>query len=1496
MISLASTLLILAIKAQDSLLIENVLPIDKVSILPFTLLGRSERLDSKPEKGVIYPTCSSKWDRSIELKTEQAFRMRTPPENATYTFLDYFDLRTERECFAATYYYDKLNQRLVKYPRQGQVFESLDFTDSVSYPLNLDGCSQVHVLPYYEFQSNGLLEGLYCLEGPNLIYLTTTKSKTTEWRRSRISEDDGYPEDLQLLPRFGRVIFNSSYTVGWMHRTPRELSVEEQLQSNSSSRELLLVAFSSALPGLTEKLINLPVPEVEGQDSTAGSTKLHQVKIYPQTYVGSLALFHYSGIQTTDKGSFTFWVDCLIDTTSFVISNCKNLVVVPSSQIVELRSVTNAANIPTGASSKFIFELLLSDKLYQVEYTAVLDSKQVRQITNLKSLQKQHPGAEASGGLNVEAKLKSAGVLELWTQGEKDARRFCFYEIAMRLPGSASVIYVPFYSQTNAWIGRSHAESKYFVEFNPEGAMEFYTPFQQTRVTFDLIKQDAQPKLGDDKLVVSLFYHNETVAKQVAIATTFKFFKQKIDISGQRFNSLPIMVSTSKAAQLNINWLDVDSPRFLVSTNSSSYRLQGVDASRLEYYLPHPSNPQLFLKMNLSYVTGNQDQLFDIKGQVSYNCRVYTTTESGTSKLLCKSETNFSGRYTPPNCQKVLAYHLSERRFVYFCEVLRTDEMLDYCYMMVDIDNQKFNQRCFGTHAAGDNQQVMLLNDDDYTYFFYLEFGTVKGYFRAWTFKQNPFQFTAGQQDVMSFNSFFLENEIDDQGVSQRRIAIGLVRRTSYSVAEANMTHIKTFGVPVPRLKDDPASCFCDLKYNTIYSRKGDIVLFDEDHKTELTLYSDSEDLRFDTMLCLDRLRAVVFWTGKNTLTKYYLIIRSHPDLRKMRNQRQALFQSSSLPLKIHGMNFYVEESYLYLIDVKRGPLMVNLEKPNIIVQWTDDSPENKLQLFLGDPSNPLAQANTTLTLELLTEKAEYVFNNLYAANKNADGEWNITYHPLQGETKGHFWKIEVKGDLDATGKTKITHRFDQFLIAEPDDDPTIGDGPNGMNFNAYSHYELFDCYINSTALVLTKPISQEVLGSFNITGLSIVDMLAVGKRAAKDNYWILLKENVVGSFALRFLTFTMNGEEEDPTADISDRIVSDLDPTNKDFKAYSASNVPVIGYMDLIHHSSLTVMVESCDPLIVFADMFVEYYELVGTQEDSSDSNVYLLYARSDLENLVLKKIDTKNCKVQDLILSGASGQAKYFTTATCQVAKGQLPHFTCVLAGTKVVWFDLVINPETLEASLKAVQEYYPYKNLRAEQVVLNNDPKDGFFAIRGTRLNHHLPHDRGGVMYFHRPSKNTNKYGQGGLLDIDMITLGIGSDYTIALSDNRTLIVDGDDTVLFYRLQDPALEAHSLVDREKKQKLQVYVYGHSVKGLALEEEPEKEAPKRSPHYSRKTVIIAGVAILTALVLLAVSVVAWVRKTAYDSGEPDQPYRKPLEPDLHASNKTSFMRDDLL
>ena len=862
--------------------------------------------------------------------------------------------------------------------------------------------------------------------------------------------------------------------------------------------------------------------------------------------------------------------------------------------------------------------------------------------------------------------------------------------------------------------------------------------------------------------------------------------------------------------------------------------------------------------------------------------------------MLEKTETNFTQRYTPPNCNSVLAYHLSERRFVYFCEVLRTDEMLDYCYMMVDIDNQKFDQRCFGTHSQGDSQQVMLLNDDDYTYFFYLEFGTVKAYFRAWSFKETPYQFAAGNKDVLNFNAYFLENELDDQGNAGKRIAINLVKQTSFSVVEANLTHTKTFGVLVPRESSDPKSCFCDLKYNTIYSNKGDIILFDEDTRSEISLYRTSEDMAFDTMLCLDRLRAIVFWNGRSEGTKYYIIIRSHPNLKAMRNQRQALFQSSGLPAKIEGMNYYVEESFLYLIDVKTGPLMVNLERPTTVIQW-DITPENKLKLFLGDPSNALVHVERQLTFELLPEKAESVFNELYSANKNSYGEWNITYQPLQGNPRGHFWKIEVKGDLIATGKTKITHRFDQFQISEEDDDPTVGDGPNGMNFNAYAHYELFDCYINSTALVITKPITHEVLDSFNIAGLSIVDMLAVGKRQPDNRFWILLKENVVGSFALRFLSFTLNPDvEEEP--EISDRIVSDLDPTNKDFKGYSASNVPVISYMDLVHHSSLTVMVESCDPLIIFTDDFVEYYELMGTEEDSSDPNVYLLYAKSDSESMILKKIDTKNCKVSNMILVGSATQAKYFTTGSCQVVKAKIPYFTCVFAGSKVIWYDLVIDFDTSEATLKLVAEYYPYKNMRAEQVVINNDPKEGFFAIRGTRINHHMPHDRGGVLFYQRPGKVVNKYGQGGLLDIDMINLGIGSDYVIALSSNQTVIIDGDDTVLFYQVEEPTLEAHSLVEKEKRQKLQVYIYGHSVKGLTLQEEPEKESPKRTAHYSTRTIVIVGLVIITTVILIAIAVVTWVRKTTYDADDPDQPYRKPADLDINQSNKTSFMKDDLL
>src|SRR3990167_820175 len=217
LISCTLAICLSVIECQDKILVEEVLPIDKVSVLPFSLLNRAERLSANPEKGIVYPTCSSKWDSTVSLKTEPAFRFRTPARNDTFTFLDYFDIRTDREYFAVTYYYDQTAQKFTKYQRQGEHFEQLDYNAGVGYSVSLESCGVIYVLPYYEFQSNGMLEGVYCLEGNNLIYLTTTKTKTSEWRRSRISEQDEYPDDLHLLSRFGREVFNYSYTVAWMH-------------------------------------------------------------------------------------------------------------------------------------------------------------------------------------------------------------------------------------------------------------------------------------------------------------------------------------------------------------------------------------------------------------------------------------------------------------------------------------------------------------------------------------------------------------------------------------------------------------------------------------------------------------------------------------------------------------------------------------------------------------------------------------------------------------------------------------------------------------------------------------------------------------------------------------------------------------------------------------------------------------------------------------------------------------------------------------------------------------------------------------------------------------------------------------------------------------------------------------------------------------------------------------------------------------------------------
>jgi hypothetical protein len=339
---------------------------------------------------------------------------------------------------------------------------------------------------------------------------------------------------------------------------------------------------------------------------------------------------------------------------------------------------------------------------------------------------------------------------------------------------------------------------------------------------------------------------------------------------------------------------------------------------------------------------------------------------------------------------------------------------------------------------------------------------------------------------------------------------------------------------------------------------------------------------------------------------------------------------------------------------------------------------------------------------------------------------------------------------------------------------------------------------------------------------------------------------------AVTFTFYASNGTIEGPL--VRSQLRHDLDSSDEDFTAEWTNGFLAYGYIRTTRNDTLEIYAPSCSndkPMI--SDNYVENFELM-THSDSPKlmASILTIYWRNDQSHLTMKRIDRNTCEVKTINILNEPVSAIYFRKGDCRKANAASMSFECLMAGTKIAWLTFTISDDLNSATVKLQGEYFPYMNMLINQVFVNPAANPPYFLITGRRPNHLHLHDGGGILYY---EKNV-KFSRGGLLDMDLVDSGISDNFKIQVSKNGTLIVNGNENVLFYNLHEPVLKGHSLVEKEKRHQLKLLVFAWDMFNLGLEQVAMPPEPGRKSSRSSTTVyIILGsisVVVLAAGIIL--------------------------------------------
>ena len=141
---------------------------------------------------------------------------------------------------------------------------------------------------------------------------------------------------------------------------------------------------------------------------------------------------------------------------------------------------------------------------------------------------------------------------------------------------------------------------------------------------------------------------------------------------------------------------------------------------------------------------------------------------------------------------------------------------------------------------------------------------------------------------------------------------------------------------------------------------------------------------------------------------------------------------------------------------------------------------------------------------------------------------------------------------------------------------------------------------------------------------------------------------------------------------------------------------------------------------------------------------------------------------------------------------------------------------------------------------------------------------------MLYFERNKSRALNHASGGVPGVQLISYGLGLDFTVDISSNNSIILDGGDTVAFFSVEDPTMTAHSLVEKEKKNSIEVYLFGWGLNQTKLTQRPPGPPAKKKSSKSLPVVLCIIGGLVVGSVLVVCLLINCVKKHISQNAEP--------------------------
>lgn len=1390
--------------------------------------------------GMIFAYRSKNWPKAVTPINAPVF-VRKFEIKKDMKLLDSFDAPDIATPFIVIYMTGYIKNKLVldKILIRGAAMVRETQTSTMSVIVD-EECLKVHVIGFIDVQHSDTDEILYCFTQDSLRKKLFIFSDFQEWKDS-----DFKHTNISLFSEsssFQRITLSPFKSLHYMYLKPASTALPDELIKQKANNTDVLFMITESLKSPYEKIVNLQ----DGLDATFGKNT-YEISVItyvvvqppPLQAATETATFNlqFTGV-TTDNQSIV--VDCLLNLANWTVNDCFFMVnaKIDAKYVLQIRPVGFHTVLGEG---RYTFELLRRQSISVVMFTQKVDVHNKRTVSFIENLEsKGNPFLEACGDPLVGIEVISSGSRRYFLSSAKKENDHQLFVEGLR-PYKSSIV---LYNQPHTLYYMSMSGE--FIGITDLGFIYYYSV--NTHMLSVDLKVAAIESNYMNPLKITVPFHNDTSRTQGSISLNYNILDKKFQLNGILPRNFPIQKAVFKFNKIDINWLTLGGPLFTLNnhdTNAGDISIEQVDASRLQYFTF--SYEVGFVPIDLDVKIGTVHGLFDIKDKQLYNCRVVGYQENTrVQNCLCNKEENFNATIEDIDCQHLLSYSLTEEKLSFMCDnSIKRDPLQkkQYCYHMIDFYNKKYYDNCFGRHQLPGQTKIIMNNY--YTYFLANEEGTLKGVYRDWNFTDTEV-IDLKSNDVSSFGATYTINNYKPDSVPDIQISIAF--HTHYGVVSLNQGNLvrEYISNTLPRTEDiNPA--ICSMKSVDVYSRQGQIVITDSTRE-EYALFGSQlsddiklTDLKFETMFCVNPLVTIIFWTNDSisSNTRYYTVLRDDSLVHRSRYSRSMLYIAEGLPTDLGDSSFYVDEGILYLTgNAKLGPITLNLRIPNVYLKWTKEL-DTKLPLTLKDQAEPSNYLNYDMTFLPIDTIQQMQFNTRYDASK-MNAEWNITYKPLNESSEGHFWKVEPNGTEKILAKFENTHRFMTIDIQD------IKEGEK-IKYKAYLNSDLYDIRMNRTTIVFFEPLTNEEICKFPLKN-DVVSIVSVDS-ILNNIHTIVYRDNLLGSHSLKQISYVY---KDGNMSEVSEAMLltKGLDSTDEQFKAIWVDGRLVTTYIRATRNDSMVILAPNCsNDRSLYIDQYVENHEVLYNPNSSKLKYFFgVLYWRNDMTTVQVIKVDLGRCVVKQMRVENLPVSAIHFREASCKPKPSRDNVFDCIFAGSKVVWIEVTVADDLLSVSMKLIEEYHPYLNMIVDQVLVNPYATTPYFLLRGKRPNQIKMHDGGGILYF---EKYNSKFSRGGLLDLDLVNSGISDEFKMQVSSNNTVIVNGNEKVLFYSLQEPVLTGHSLVEQEKRTQIKVIFYGWDVEQVNLMQVPPPPPEKRKSSRSAFIVwsIIAGVAFIITI-----------------------------------------------